>query len=258
MKNEPMKKLKISIHNLFFTYADGTEALRNISFDIYPNEVFVLFGPSRSGKSTLLRLLNRLSDLDENTQRQGTILFNGSDIFARNTNVTSLRREISMVFAIPTPLPGSIRDNLTYGLRMAGMKDAIELEERVEKSLQQAALWDEVKDRLDDAAFDLSGGQQQRLCLARSLALKPDVIALDNPTSGLDPLSTSVVEESLQELKKRYTIIFVPHSVQQAARVADRAAFMLDGELVEIGDAAKIFFNPQDQRTEDYITGRFG
>jgi phosphate transport system ATP-binding protein len=249
---------KISINNLFFTYADGTEALHNISFDIYPNEVFVLFGPARSGKSTLLRLLNRLSDLNENTQRQGTILFNGNDIFARGTDVTELRREISMVFAIPTPLPGSIRENLTYGLKMAGMKDEVELEERVEKSLQQAALWDEVKDRLDDAAFDLSGGQQQRLCIARSLALKPDVIALDNPTSGLDPLSTSVVEESLQELKQRYTIIFVPHSVQQAARVADRAAFMLDGELVELGKASKIFSNPQDKRTEDYITGRFG
>jgi phosphate transport system ATP-binding protein len=258
MKNETEKKPKISIQNLFFTYADGTEALHNISFDIHSNEVFVLFGPSRSGKSTLLRLLNRLSDLNENTQRQGTILFNGNDIFARNTNVTRLRREISMVFAIPTPLPGSIRDNLTFGLKMAGMNDEVKLEERVEKSLQQAALWDEVKDRLDDAAFDLSGGQQQRLCLARSLALKPDVIALDNPTSGLDPLSTSVVEESLQELKKRYTIIFVPHSVQQAARVADRAAFLLNGELIEIDEAAKIFFNPQDERTEDYITGRFG
>ncbi len=258
MKNDTTKKPKISIHNLFFTYADGTEALRNISFDIYSNEVFVLFGPSRCGKSTLLRLLNRLSDLNENTQRQGSILFNGSDVFARNTNVTKLRREISMVFAIPTPLPGSIRDNLTFGLKMAGMKDEVKLEERVEESLQQAALWDEVKDRLDDEAFDLSGGQQQRLCIARSLALKPDVIALDNPTSGLDPLSTSVVEESLQELKKRYTIIFVPHSVQQAARVADRAAFLLDGELVEVGKSAKIFFNPQDERTEDYITGRFG
>jgi len=256
--NETTKKPKISIHNLFFTYADGTEALHNISFDIYPNEVFVLFGPSRCGKSTLLRLLNRLSDLNENTQRQGTILFNGNDVFTRNTNVTKLRREISMVFAIPTPLPGSIRNNLTYGLKMAGMKDEVKLEGRVEKSLQQAALWDEVKDRLDDEAFDLSGGQQQRLCIARSLALEPDVIALDNPTSGLDPLSTSVVEESLQELKKRYTIIFVPHSVQQAARVADRAAFLLDGELVEIGESAKIFFNPEDERTEDYITGRFG
>jgi phosphate transport system ATP-binding protein len=163
-----------------------------------------------------------------------------------------------MVFAIPTPLPGSIRDNLTYGLKMAGVRDVVTLEERVERSLKQAGLWDEVKDRLDESAFDLSGGQQQRLCLARSLALEPEVIALDNPTSGLDPLSTGVVEESIRELKQRYTIIFVPHSVQQAARVADRAAFLLDGELIEVNQAANLFSNPQDQRTEDYITGRFG
>jgi phosphate transport system ATP-binding protein len=253
-----MKKLKISIQNLFFTYADGTEALSNISLDIFPKEIFVLFGPSRSGKSTLLRLLNRLSDLTEGTARQGNILFNGKDIFSRGTDVFDLRRRISMVFAIPTPLPGSIRENLTYGPKMAGIRDVVELERRVERSLLQAALWDEVKDRLDDPAFDLSGGQQQRLCLARSLAMEPEVIALDNPTSGLDPLSTNVVEESLQELKQRYTIIFVPHSVQQAARVADRAAFLLDGELIEMNEAGNIFSNPEDERTEDYITGRFG
>ncbi|MBN1220709.1 MAG: phosphate ABC transporter ATP-binding protein [Anaerolineae bacterium] len=253
-----MKKPKISIQNLFFTYADGTEALRNISLDIYAKEIFVLFGPSRSGKSTLLRLLNRLSDLTEHTRRQGNILFNNNDIFVRGADVADLRRRISMVFAIPTPLPGSIRENLTYGLKMAGMRNVVKLEERVERSLKQAALWDEVQDRLDESAFDLSGGQQQRLCLARSLALEPDVIALDNPTSGLDPLSTSVVEESLQELKQQYTIIFVPHSVQQAARVADRAAFLLDGELIEANEASKLFANPKDKRTEDYITGRFG
>jgi phosphate transport system ATP-binding protein len=249
---------KISIQNLFFTYSDGTEALKNISVDIFDKEVFVLFGPARSGKSTLLRLLNRLSDLTENTECQGTILFNGRDIFERGTDVTDLRRRISMVFAIPTSLPGSIRENLTYGLKMAGIRDVVRLEERVERSLKQAALWDEIKDRLDESAFDLSGGQQQRLCLARSLALEPEVIALDNPTSGLDPLSTGVVEESIRELKRRYTIIFVPHSVQQAARVADRAAFLLDGELIEVDRTANLFSNPQDQRTEDYITGRFG
>jgi phosphate transport system ATP-binding protein len=163
-----------------------------------------------------------------------------------------------MVFAIPTPLPGSIRDNLTYGLRMAGIRDTTLMEDRVYKSLQQAGLWDEVKDRLDQSAFALSGGQKQRLCLARSLALKPEVIVLDNPTSGLDPLSTAVVEESLYELKKDYTIIMVPHSVQQAARVADCAAFLLDGELIELNTVDRLFSNPQDQRTEDYITGRFG
>ena len=249
---------KISIRNLYFTYNDGTEALRNISLDIYPNEIFVLFGPARSGKSTLLRLLNRLSDLIENTKRQGTILFNNRDIFERGTDVTELRRRISMVFAIPTPLPGTVRDNLTYGLKMAGIRNRTVFQERIERSLSQAGLWDEVKDRLDSSAFALSGGQKQRLCLARSLALEPEVIVLDNPTSGLDPLSTGVVEESLFELKDRYTIIMVPHSVQQAARIADRAAFLLDSELVEIGQAGQIFANPQEKRTEDYITGRFG
>jgi phosphate transport system ATP-binding protein len=249
---------KISIQNLSFTYADGTPALKNISLDIYPNEIFVLFGPARSGKSTLLRLLNRLSDLNENAERQGIIVFDGQDIFARGIDITDLRRRISMVFALPTPLPGSIHDNLTYGLKMAGMRDVVQLEERVERSLRQAALWDEIKDRLGASAFDLSGGQQQRLCIARSLALKPEVIALDNPTSGLDPLSTGVVEKSLRQLKEQYTIIFVPHSVQQAARVADRAAFLLDGELIEVDQGSKLFSRPKDKRTEDYITGRFG
>lgn len=249
---------KLSIKNLSFTYADGTKALRDINLNIQPNELFVFFGPSRSGKTTLLRLLNRLSDLIDDTQREGEILFNGSDIFANGTNVINLRRRISMVFAVPTPLPGSIYDNLTYGLKMAGIKNEATLSERVERSLRQAALWDEVKDRLLDSAFALSGGQKQRLCLARSLALEPDVILLDNPTSGLDPISTSIVEESLHELKQRYTIIMVPHSVQQASRVADCAAFFLDGEIVEVGNQEDIFIYPKDQRTEDYVTGRFG
>ena len=248
----------ISIENVFFTYADGTEALSDITLDIQPNEVFVLFGPSRSGKSTLLRLLNRLSDLNEGAQHQGSIRFKGTDVFDRSVDVSNLRRHISMVFAIPTTLPGTIRDNLTYGLRMAGMRDKNILEERVERSLQQAALWDEVKDRLDSSAFALSGGQKQRLCIARSLALEPDIVVLDNPTSGLDPLSTATVEESLFELKKQYTIIMVPHSVQQGARVADRAAFLLDGEMIEVGATQQILVRPQDQRTEDYVTGRFG
>jgi phosphate transport system ATP-binding protein len=203
-------------------------------------------------------LLNRLSDLTKNTQYAGSIHFNGEDIFAPGIDVTDLRRRISMVFAIPTPLPGSIRDNLTYGLKMAGIRDRRELNKRVERSLQQAALWDEVKDRLDSSAMALSGGQKQRLCLARSLAMEPEVIVLDNPTSGLDPLSTGIVEESLHELKKNYTIIMVPHSVQQAARVADRAAFLLDGNLIEVGAAYRLFSTPRDSRTEDYITGRFG
>lgn len=249
---------KISIQDVFYTYADETEALRHVSLDVRPHEIFVLFGPSRSGKTTLLRLLNRLSDLIEGARFQGTILFNGLDIFAPTMDVFDLRRRISMVFAIPTPLPGTIRGNLIYGLRMAGMRDEAEMNARVERSLQQAALWDEVKDRLDTSAMALSGGQKQRLCMARSLALEPEVILLDNPTSGLDPLSTAVVEETLRELKAQYTIIMVPHSVQQAARMADRAGFLLDGDLVEVGTASELFVRPQDQRTEDYVTGRFG
>lgn len=249
---------QISIQSLYFTYDDGTEALKNITLDIHSNEIFVLFGPALGGKTTLLRLLNRLSDLIENAICQGIILFNGQNIFERGMDVADLRRRISMVFAIPTPLPGSIRDNLTYGLKMAGIHNMGVLEEHIERSLKQAALWDEVKDRLDRSAFALSGGQQQRLCIARSLALEPEVIVLDNPTSGLDPLSTGMVEDSLHELKERYTIIMVPHSVQQAARVADRAAFLLDGELVETGRADILFTTPQDERTEDYVTGRFG
>ena len=229
-----------------------------MSLDIAPNELFVLFGPSRSGKTTLLRLLNRLSDLITGIRVQGTVLVDGRDVFDRSVDVYDLRRRVSMVFALPTPLPGTIYENLTYGLKMAGVRSQAELDRRVERSLKQAALWDEVKDRLETSAFALSGGQKQRLCLARSLALEPEVILLDNPTSGLDPLSTATVEESLYELKQRYTIIMVPHSVQQAARIADRAAFLLDGELVEVGPASRLFVRPQDQRTEDYITGRFG
>lgn len=248
----------LSVKGLYVTYVDETEALANVSLDVMPNEVFVLFGPARAGKTTLLRLFNRLSDLIDGANHQGEVLFWGKDVFARNTDVYELRRRISMVFALPTPLPGSIRENLTYGLRMAGIRDRWTLEERVERSLKQAALWDEVKDRLDKSAFALSGGQKQRLCLARSLALEPEVILLDNPTSGLDPLSTATVEESLYDLKQRYTIVMVPHSVQQAARVADRAAFLLDGELVEVGAAETMFVRPRDKRTEDYITGRFG
>lgn len=248
----------IAVRDLSFTYNDGTQALKHVSLDIYEHEIFVLFGPARSGKSTLLRLFNRLSDLIEDATREGTILFRGRDIFERGTDVTELRRRISMVFAIPTPLPGSIRENLTYGLKMAGIRDPHIHEERVERALQQAALWDEVKDRLDHSAFALSGGQQQRLCIARSLALEPEVILLDNPTSGLDPISTGIVEDSLRELKQRYTVVMVPHSVQQAARVADRAAFMLDGEVIEVERGGELFTNPRDRRTEDYITGRFG
>lgn len=254
----PRPAPKIAIDHLWFTFANNVSALKDVTLAIQPNEIFVLFGPSRSGKSTLLRVLNRLSDLSEGAERRGVVRFNGQDIFVPGVDVTDLRRRLSMVFAIPTPLPGSIYDNLTYGLRMAGVRDVQVLEERVTHALQQAALWSEVKDRLHSSAFALSGGQKQRLCLARSLALEPEVILLDNPTSGLDPLSTITVEESLLELKLRYTIVMVPHSVQQAARVADRAGFLLDGELIEVGSQQQMFLNPRDKRTEDYVVGRFG
>jgi phosphate transport system ATP-binding protein len=248
----------LSIQGVNFIYGNGKQALRDVSLEINSNELFVIFGPSHSGKTTLLRLINRLSDLVPDAQYSGTILFGGSDIFAPETDVTRLRRQICMVFATPTPLPGTVYDNMSYGLKMAGMRDRAILDERVERALRQAALWDEVKDRLDSSAFALSGGQKQRLCIARSLALEPQVILLDNPTSGLDPISTSIVEESLNELKQRYTIVMVPHSVQQAARISDVSAFMLDGEVIEVGQKAELFVTPRDSRTEDYITGRFG
>jgi phosphate transport system ATP-binding protein len=207
----------------------------------------------------LLRCLNRLNDLIENeaTQLSGQILLDGEDIYAPGVDVTELRRRVGMVFALPIALPLSIYDNVAYGPRMRGERRQSHLDPLVERSLRQAALWDEVKDRLMEPALRLSGGQQQRLCIARTLALEPDVILLDNPTSGLDPLSTAKVENSLQELKEEYTIVMVPHSVQQAARVADLAAFLLNGELVEVGDE-EIFTRPRQARTEDYVTGRFG
>ena len=249
---------KIVIENLSIQYADGTESLRNISMDVPENAITVLFGPAGGGKSTLLRCLNRLNDLTEVKNTSGRILLDGEDILDPKTDTIALRRRVGMVFARPVVLPMSIRENLTYGLDLAGEKRKSKLDEAVERSLKLAAIWDEVKDRLDDPAIALSGGQQQRICLARSLAQQPEVILLDEPTSGLDPISTGKVEAALQELKKDYTIILVPHSVQQAARTADYAAFFLQGELVEYGDGNKLFTNPQEQRTEDYVTGRFG
>ncbi len=250
---------KFSIQNLAYRY-DDTVALRDVTLDIPANQITVVFGPSHAGKSTLLRCLNRLNDLIENeeTELSGQILLDGEDVYAPGVDVTELRRRVGMVFALPIPLPLTIHENVTYGLRMRGEGGSSRLDESVERSLRQAALWDEVKDRLHEPAMRLSGGQQQRLCLARTLALEPDVILLDNPTSGLDPLSTAKVEASLQLLKEEYTVILVPHSVQQAARVADLAAFMLGGELVEVGPGERIFTRPREVRTEDYITGRFG
>ena len=255
--------IKIAIEHLSLRYSDGNESLRDINLEIPANQISVLFGPAGGGKSTLLRVLNRLNDLADVVASSGQVLLNDGhdrflDIISPQTDVVALRRRVGMVFARPVVLPFSIRGNLTYGLEIAGVRDRLVLDEAVERSLNQAALWEEVKDRLDDPAAALSGGQQQRLCLARSLALQPEVILLDEPTSGLDPISTSKVEASLQEIKQHYTIVLVPHSVQQAARVADFAAFFLQGELVESGLGSELFIHPKDKRTEDYVEGRFG
>lgn len=249
---------KIVIENLSLQYADGTESLRGINLNIREKAVTVLFGPAGGGKSTLLRCLNRLNDLTEVRATSGRILLDGENVLDPKTDVIALRRKVGMVFARPVVLPLTIRQNLTYGLEMAGEKNRVKLDEAVERSLRLAAIWDEVKDRLDEPAVALSGGQQQRICLARVLALQPEVILLDEPTSGLDPISTGKVEAALQELKKEYTIILVPHSVQQAGRTADYAAFFLQGELVEYGEGKSLFTAPKVKRTEDYITGRFG
>lgn len=250
--------IKISIQNYSLKYSDGTESLRDISLDIPANQITVIFGPAGGGKSSLLRSLNRLNDLADVSEQQGVVLIDNINVLDPGLDVIQLRRRIGMVFARPVVLPFSIRKNLTYGLEVGGEKNNSRLDQAVEISLQKAALWDEVKDRLDDPAISLSGGQQQRLCIARVLALEPEVILLDEPTSGLDPISTGKVEESLQELKKEYTIILIPHSVQQAARTADLAVFILQGELIEVTSGELMFTNPQDQRTQDYIQGRFG
>jgi phosphate transport system ATP-binding protein len=250
---------KLSIRHLTFRY-NGKDALRDVTLDIPEHQITVLFGPSHSGKSSLLRCLNRLNDLIENekTEINGQVLVDGADIYAPGVDVTELRRRLGMVFALPIALPLTVRQNVEYGPRMRGERRPARLAELVEGSLRKAALWDEMKDRLNEAALRLSGGQQQRLCIARTLALEPEVILLDNPTSGLDPLSTAKVEASLRALKATYTIVMVPHSVQQAARIADLAVFLLDGELVEAGLGSELFTRPRNQRTEDYVTGRFG
>ncbi len=249
---------KISIKNLTLTYSDGVQPLRDISFNIPANQISVIFGPAGGGKSSLLRTMNRLNDLTDISRQEGSIKMDGLEILDPAIDVIQIRRRVGMVFARPVVLPLTIRKNLTYGLVVGGETRSEKLHQAVEESLKKAALWDEVKDRLDDPAIALSGGQQQRLCLARVLALEPEVVLLDEPTSGLDPISTGKVEESLQELKKTYTIILVPHSVQQAARTADQAVFLLQGELIEVSSGDVIFTNPTDSRTQDYIQGRFG
>lgn len=249
---------KIQVLDLAVAYSDGTESLQGITMDIYAHQINVLFGPAGGGKSTLLRTLNRLNDQADVALQRGQILLDGEDILDRDYDVNQLRRRVGIVFARPVPLPMSIYENVVYGLRLAGVKDRAQLDAAVERTLKQAVLWDEIADRLGDNAYALSGGQQQRLCLARSLALQPEVILLDEPTSGLDPISTFKVEQTLQDLKKDYTILIVPHSVQQAARIADWAAFFLQGELVEWGQGRQVFTAPKHKRTEEYITGRFG
>lgn len=251
-------EVKIRIKDLSVHYSDGTESLHEISLDIYANQINVLFGPAGGGKSTLLRTLNRLNDLAGVKKQSGEILLDGENILSPDYDVIQLRRRLGIVFARPVPLPMTIYNNVIYGLRLAGISDKAQLDAAVERALKQAVLWDEVADRLEDSGYDLSGGQQQRLCLARSLALRPEVIMLDEPTSGLDPISTFKVEQTLHELKSEYTIIMVPHSVQQAARIADWSAFFLQGELIEWDTGSRIFTNPQNSRTDDYITGRFG
>ncbi len=236
----------------------STQALKAINIDIPEKSITALIGPSGCGKSTFLKTLNRMNELIPNVKITGDISYNGEDIFDPKLDVNTLRKEIGMVFQKPNPFPMSIYDNIAYGPRTHGIKSHIKLDEIVERSLRNASIWDEVKDRLKKSALGLSGGQQQRLCIARALAVEPAVLLMDEPTSALDPISTSKIEELCASLKENYTIIMVTHNMQQAVRISDKTAFFLLGELVEYGDTEKLFSNPCDKRTEDYITGRFG
>ena len=253
-----MTEPKIQIRDLYLRYSDGKEALKGISLDIQPNLITVAFGPSGGGKSSLVKVLNRLIDLSDVDEIRGEVRMGDLNILDKDTDVVELRRHIGVVFSRPIPLPLTIFENVSFGLEVAGMRDKKKLNERVEQALREAVLWDEIYDRLDDPATSISGGQQQRLCLARVLALKPEVILLDEPTSALDPVSTAKIEEFLEKAKKDYTIFLVPHNQQQAARMADQAAFFLQGELVEYTDGESMFINPRDKRTQEYVQGRFG
>lgn len=246
------------IRDLCLSYSDNTESLKHIHMEIEQHAITVLFGPSGGGKSSFLRVLNRLNDLADVKVLSGEVLFHEQNLLDPDIDVIQLRRKVGMVFSRPVPLPLSIFDNVAYGLQMAGEKNSEKIHARVEKALKQAFLWDEVHDRLKESAYDLSGGQQQRVCLARVLALDPEVIMLDEPTSALDPIATANIEEMLKELKHEYTIIIAPHNVQQSARLADYAAFFLMGELIEFGSGRDVFSMPRDKRTSDYVTGRFG
>jgi phosphate transport system ATP-binding protein len=255
MNQEP--QYKIRIEDLSFYYGDF-KALDDISLAIRPREVFGLMGPAKSGKSTLLRVLNRMCDLIPGIRVDGKVWLDNDDILAPDCDLVNLRRRVGLVLSKPVPLPRSITENLTLAPRLAGKRDRRELAALAERSLKAAQLWDEVKDRLQDSALKLSGGQQQRLCLARTLAMEPEVILLDEPTSGLDPISTAKIEETLSQLKKSYTIILVSNNTKQIARATDRVAFLLMSQIIEIGDTHRVFTVPQDKRTDDYISGRFG
>ena len=248
----------ISVKDLCLWYNKTAQALKNVSIDIEENAITALIGPSGCGKSTFLKTLNRMNDLISGVKITGDIRYRGKDIFDPATDVNELRREIGMVFQKPNPFPMSIYDNIAYGPRTHGIRNRAKLDEIVENSLRGAAIWDEVKDRLKKSALGLSGGQQQRLCIARALAVEPDVLLMDEPTSALDPISTSKIEELAIELKNRYTIVIVTHNMQQAVRISDNTAFFLLGDLIEYGSTEKMFEQPEDKRTEDYITGRFG
>ncbi len=236
---------------------DANHALKNINISIPERKITALIGPSGCGKSTFLKSLNRMNDLVEGCRIEGKVTFNGVDIY-KDIDVTSLRKQIGMVFQKPNPFPMSIYDNIAYGPKLHGVKSKVKLDEIVENSLRQAAIWDECKDRLKKSALGMSGGQQQRLCIARALAVEPEILLMDEPTSALDPISTSKIEDLAIELRKKYTIVIVTHNMQQALRIADKTAFFLLGELIEYDDTEKMFSEPHDKRTEDYITGRFG
>lgn len=252
---EAKKLLTSSDVHLFY---GKKEALKGINLDFNQNEITALIGPSGCGKSTYLRCLNRMNDLIPDVTITGTISLNGKNIYAPNIDTVQLRKEVGMVFQQPNPFPFSIYDNVVYGLRLAGVKDKAVLDEAVETSLRNAAVWDNVKDKLHDSALSLSGGQQQRVCIARVLAVKPDIILLDEPTSALDPISSAAIENMLLTLKDQYTIVIVTHNMQQASRISDKTAFFLNGELIEVNDTKKIFLNPAEKQTEDYISGKFG
>lgn len=252
-----MNEIKMEVKDLDFYY-DDFKALKNINIPLEKNKVTALIGPSGCGKSTFLRTLNRMNDLIDGTTVDGEVLFDNENIYKEDVDVVELRKKVGMVFQQPNPFPKSVFDNVAYGPRLHGVKNQDKLEEIVIESLKGAALYDEVKDRLDDSALGLSGGQQQRLCIARALAVKPEVLLMDEPASALDPVATSKIEDLIDNLKENYTIVIVTHSMQQAARVSDNTAFFLMGDLVEFDKTDKIFENPSNQKTEDYITGRFG